>query len=98
MELWWLLRRKLETFCLYMAHNNIDVGFINDIRQTAGECEHLKRKIKGMFKEDVHCSTAEVSDLGTVAGKVGGQLVIVRPPWKNRVTNVWTDESKLGEQ
>ena len=45
---------KIETFCLYMTHNNIDVGFINDIRQTAGECKHLKRKIKGMFKEDVH--------------------------------------------
>ena len=27
---------KIETFCLYMTHNNIDVGFINDIRQTAG--------------------------------------------------------------
>ena len=62
---------KIETFCLYMTHNNIDVGFINDIRQAAGECEHLKRKIKGMFKEDAHCSTAEVNDLGTVAGKVG---------------------------
>ena len=79
-----------------MTHNNIDVGFINDIRQTAGECEHLKRKIKGMFKEDVHCATAEVNDPGTVASKVGGQLVIVRSPWKNCVTNVWTDKSKLG--
>ena len=65
-----------------MTHNNIDVGFINDIRQAAGECEHLKRNIKGMFKKDVHCSTAEVNDSGTAAGKVGGQLVIVRSPWK----------------
>ena len=61
-----------------MTHNNIDIGFINDIRQVAGECEHLKRKIKGMFKGDVHCSTAEVNDPCTVVGKVGGQLVIVR--------------------
>ena len=65
-----------------MTHNNIDVGFINDIRQAAGKCEHLKKKIKGMFKENVHCSTAVVNDPGTAAGKVGGQLVIVRSPWK----------------
>ena len=49
-----------------------------------------------MFKEDVHCSTAEVHDPGTVGGKVGGQLVVVRTPWKNCVTNIWTDNSKLG--
>ena len=51
-----------------------------------------------MFKEDVHCSTAEINDLGTLTGKVGGQLVIARSPLKNCVTNVWTDKSKLGKQ
>ena len=79
---------KIETFCLYMDKNNIDVGFVSDIRQTAVECEHLKRKIKGMFKDDVHCSTSEVVDPGTTNGKVGGQLDIVRQLWKNYVTNV----------
>ena len=79
-----------------MDKNNIDVGFVSDIRQTAVECEHLKRKIKGMFKDDVHCSTSEVVDPGTTNGKVGGQLVIVRQLWKNCVTNVWTDRAKLG--
>ena len=79
-----------------MDKNNIDVGFVSDIRQTAVECEHLKRKIKGMFKDDVHCSTSEVVDPGTTNGKVDGQLVIVRQLWKKCVTNVWTDRAKLG--
>ena len=72
---------KIETFCLYTGKNNVDVGFVSDIRQSAVECEHLKRKVKGMFKDDVHCSTSEVVDPGTTNGKDGDNLFIIRQLW-----------------
>ena len=62
---------KAEDFCLYMQHNNVDVGFLNDIRMTANECEMAKRKLKGLFTEDCHISASSVVDPGTVGGKVG---------------------------
>ena len=49
---------KAETFALYMIHNDIDVGFLTDIRKTTDECEHAKRKLKNCFPEDTHISYA----------------------------------------
>ena len=33
---------KAEDFGLYMQHNNIDIGFLNDIRLTVNDCEIAK--------------------------------------------------------
>ena len=87
--------RRLD-FCLYMQHNNIDVGFMNDIRLTANECEMAKRKLKGLFVEETHISASSVEDPGTPGGKVGGQLVIIRGAWRTAVCNTVTDRAGLG--
>ena len=47
---------KAEKFALYMIHNDIDVGFLTDIRKTTDESEHAKRKLKNCFPEDTHIS------------------------------------------
>ena len=75
---------------------NVDVGFLNDIRLTAEECEHSKRKIKGMFHDESFVATSAVLDPGTVNGKVCGQLVIVRAAWRTAVTDVVRDKPGLG--
>ena len=41
-------------------------------------------------------ATSAVLDPGTVNGKVGGQLVIVRAAWRTAVTNVVRDKAGLG--
>jgi hypothetical protein len=87
---------KAETFALYMIHNDIDVGFLTDIRKTTDECEHAKRKLKNCFPEDTHISYAAVVDPGSTNGKVGGQLVIIRGAWRTAVTNVTVDPAGLG--
>jgi hypothetical protein len=87
---------KAEDFGLYMQHNNIDVGFLNDIRLTVNECEIAKRKLKSLFVEDCHISASAIEDPGTSGGKVGGQLVIVRGAWRNAVRNCTTDRAGLG--
>ena len=81
---------------MYMIHNNIDVGFLTDIRKTTDECEHAKRKLKNCFPEDTHISYAAVEDPGSTNGKVGGQLVIIRGAWRTAVTNVAVDPAGLG--
>ena len=79
-----------------MQHNNIDIGFLNDIRLTVNECEIAKRKLKSLFVEDCHISASAIEDPGTSGGKVGGQLVIVRGAWRNAVRNCTTDRAGLG--
>ena len=68
----------------------ICVGFMNDIRPTANECEMAKRKRKGLFVEETHISASSVEDPGTPGGKVGGQLVIIRGAWRTAVTYLAT--------
>ena len=63
---------------------------------TANECELAKRKLKGLFVEDCHISASSVEDPGTVGGKVGGQLVIIRGAWRTAVRNSATDRAGLG--
>ena len=87
---------KAETFVLYMINNNIDVGFLTDTRRTANECELAKRKLKSHFPEDTHISCTTVEDPGTINGKVGRQMVIIRGAWRTAVTNVASDPAGLG--
>ena len=63
---------KAEDFGLYMQHNNIDVGFLNDIRLTVNECKMAKRKLKSLFVEDCHISASAVEDPGTVGVRLVG--------------------------
>jgi hypothetical protein len=81
---------KLELTLLYMRQNKIDVMFINDTRYDASTSEIAKRKIKGYFEGEYFVSAAPVTHM-VGCRPIGGQLVIVAPPWKTYVSDVWTD-------
>ena len=86
---------KLELTLIYMRQNKIDVMFINDTRYDGLASDIAKRKIKGYFEGEYFVSAAPVTPMAGCR-PVGGQLVVVAPPWKTYVSDVWTDTLGLG--